>query len=218
MSFSKTLLVVSLASALCAVSAAQTVINLATGLDSSGNVQLAGDLLDANWTITGGANLKNGASVGQAFTVAQNNPDWFGGWQVNGPNSSWITQDPDTNVNGNMTAVRTFNLTAGQLGSAVFANLGVSIDDNGYVLLNGHTEISGLNYTQAGTLTSFTISPADLVAGTNTLQIVEDNSDFNLEAVRFEGTLTVQSVPEPKSIIVVGLGIAMLGLLKVRRS
>lgn len=216
MKLTKSILIVALASALGAVAGAQNVINLATGLDSSGNLQTAGDLLDANWTIVGGDNMKNGASVGQAFTVDSTNPDWGAFWQTNGPNSSWIAQDPDNSANGNMTATRTFNLTSAQLATATFANLGVSLDDQGYVTLNGITVVDNLSWGNSGALTTFSIDPSDLVAGTNVLQIVEDNSDNNEEGVRFEGT--VQSVPEPKSIFVIGMGIAVLGFLKTRRS
>jgi len=193
---------------------AQQTVNFATGLDSSGNVQLSGDLLDANWTITGGQTMKNGATAGQAFTVTSGDADWYGGWQANGPNSSWITQNPDSADNGLIDAKFTFNLDQSQLASAVFSNMGVSLDDSGQVLLNGNVEVSGLSYGNAGALTPFTINPADLVAGQNTLEIQVTGTDYNLEAVRLEGMLTVQSVPAPKGIFLLAAAPLILLLRK----
>ncbi len=181
----------------CVAIASADTLTLATGLDSNGKLQTAGDLLDANWQITGGNTTKQGATAGQAFTVASGNADWYGGWETNGPNSSWIAQNPDSNNNGLLIATRTFTLTQAEINTASFSGLGVSLDDSGQVVLNNHVEISGLAYQNAGSLTPLTISNSDLVAGVNILQIQITGTDNNLEAMRMEGTLTYQSVPEP---------------------
>lgn len=191
-------------------------INLATGLDASGNLQTAGDLLDANWSINGGNTMKSGATAGQAFTVTSGDADWYGGWQSNGPNSSWIAQNPDSNNNGLLDATRTFNLTAGQLAGATFSNMGFSIDDTGYVLLNGVQVSPTEIYQNAGNLTMFSIDPSNLQAGTNTLEIKVTGTDDNLEAVRLEGTLTVNAAPEPSTWLLLVPALGSLVLLRKR--
>jgi hypothetical protein len=186
-------------------------INLATGLDSSGNLYTTGDQLDANWTITN-AGSYHGA-VGQAWTVTPNQADWYGGWLANGPNSDWIAANPDSSYNGNLIATRTFDLTGAEVASAVFSNTAWTVDDSANLYLNGN--LLGNQGGQWGSLQAVTIPTSDLVVGTNTLQIVGYNSDFYLEADRFEGTVSFTSTPSPAAALPMLAGI--VGLVRRRR-
>jgi hypothetical protein len=67
-------------------------VDLSTGLDSSGNIQHTGGSLDANWTVTGAVNPLGPPN---AYVVARNDADWYGGWIGNGAYSSWIAANPN---------------------------------------------------------------------------------------------------------------------------
>lgn len=56
---------------------ASLIVNLATGLDGSGNVQTAGDSVDANWIYNDPA---ASPMTGSAKVVAPNYADWYGSW------------------------------------------------------------------------------------------------------------------------------------------
>ncbi len=196
---------------------AQTTINLATGQDASGNIQTDGTLPDANWQISNGTYWWNGTTdvaggSGNAWTVAPGQSDWYGGWFGNGPNSSWICSDPNANNNGNLIATYTFNLTADQVASATFAGWQAAIDDQGTVVLNGNT-VASIGDGAWGSFTGINVTglQSDLVVGTNTL-VLNDFSDFTYEAERFEGTIIVNSTPEPFAPAL--LGATGLGLVE----
>ncbi len=177
--------------------AASTTINFATGQNSSGVVQTAGNSLDANWKASGGnspANLPN------SYVVAPGNADWdfFGAWPANGPGSSWIAPNPNSSTgNGNFTVTYTLDLTDYNLATAIFSNLAWGIDDSGSVILNNHT-VSTL-VDGWGPLTAFNIPTLDLVQGVNTLQIVGTGSDSFLEASRLQGTLQISTSAAPSA-------------------
>lgn len=191
------------------LASAQYSLNLATGLDASGNVQTAGGLPDANWTITGTAVPFN---TPVAYTVDPSDPDWYPGWFANGPDSSWICGNPYSTANGYLVATRTFNLTATEAATAQFQNLEWSIDDEGVLLLNGN-QLSFIGDGNWGSFTPVTVSSNYFVAGTNTLTMMMTWSDVYLEAERLQGTIV--ATPEPSSFA--GVGACLLGLLAVRR-
>ena len=85
-------------------------LDVATGQDASGAIQTAGDLADANWTVT---NADNYQKAPIAYTAGPGDADWGGngGWFANGPGSSWIAADPNVSANGNMTFTFKFDLT-----------------------------------------------------------------------------------------------------------
>jgi len=190
-------------------------INFATGQDSSGNIQLSGNSLDANWKESNAVDPKN---VPNSYVVASDNGDWGGGgWFANGPNSSWIAPNPDNaNGNGNFTLTYTFNLEGYDLDKVAFQNLMWSIDDGGYVQLNGHTEAS-LVPGNWGSFHAFSIPASDLVQTVNTLTITGTGSDNFLEGARLEGTLSVSPVPEAETYAMLLAGLGLMSFIARRR-
>ena len=167
-------------------------INLGTGLDSAGHVVTAGNQLDANWKVTHATKPKH---EGSGYSVFPGNADWYPGWLVNGPRSAWIAGNPDdANGNGKLVATRTFTLAANQAAAGTFSGTAATLDDSGTVLLNGK-QIASIGDSNWGALQPITVPPGSLVPGVNTLEIRIDASDTYLEAVRFEGTLTVPPPP-----------------------
>lgn len=193
---------------------ASTTINFATGQDSNGNVQLSGNSLDANWKES---NANNPQNPPNSYVVTPSNPDWYGGWFANGPNSSWIAPNPnDANGNGNFTLTYTFNLAGYDLTTAAFDNLRWSIDDGGFVQLNGHTEAS-LSNGNWGSFHTFSIPVSHLAQTLNTLTITGTGSDIYLEGARLEGMLTVSSIPEPETYAMFMAGLSLMGFMMYRR-
>jgi len=161
-------------------------LNVATGQNASGAIQTAGDLPDANWTVTNSDNYKN-API--AYTVAPGDADWYGYWQANGPASSWIAADPNTNVNGNVTYTLTFDLSGYNPAYATLAGGKFMVDDACTVSLNGHVLGSeGFNGWQNG-FAALSTGAGDFLAGVNTLVIQTTGSDHNDEAARLEGLI-----------------------------
>ncbi len=185
-----------LALALGVASASET-INFATGQNAAGNIQFTGDALDAHWTLTSGGN--DPLSRPNLYVVVPGQSDsGFPSWINNGPNSSWIAPNPDNAYgNGDYVISYSFDLTGYDLTTAQFTGGEWTIDDEGYIQLNG-TTIASLGDGNWGSLLSFNIPTSDLVAGVNTLTITSINSDSYIEGVRLEGTLTV--APAPPSI------------------
>jgi hypothetical protein len=190
-------------------------INFATGQDSSGNIQLSGDSLDANWKESNVGNPQNPLN---SYVVAPINADWGeGSWFANGPGSSWIAPNPnDAFGNGNFTLTYTFNLEGYDLTKVAFHNLMWSIDDAGFVQLNGHTEAS-LAPGNWGSFHAFSIPVSHLLQTVNTLTLTGTNADFIDEAVRLQGTLTVSPVPEPETYAMLLAGLGLMSFMSYRR-
>lgn len=195
---------------------ASTTFNFATGQDSSGAIQTTGNSMDAYWIAINQQTLANVAT----FVTTSSNVDWFGNWgNIISTNSSWIAPYPNQANNGGYTYNYIFNLTGYDLSTAVFSGLKFAIDDSGYVFLNGvqlaYSSIGGGNYyfTDVNALTS------NLVSGQNRLSVVGDWTDRYLEAMRFEGTLTINSTPmaTPLPAAAWFLCPGLLGLVGLRR-
>ena len=197
-------------------------INFATGQNSSGVIQTAGNSLDANWTAT---NVYTGAVV-PAYVTTSSNADWYSGWNtVSTSNASWIAPFPnDAYDNGNYSYSYSFNLTGYNLATAVFSGMQFTQDDSGQVWLNG-IELSGAYESTGGSDYSFqpfTVPTSDLLQGVNTLTVTQEGTDDYLEAFIMQGTLTVSpsgnsSVPEPATMVLFGAGLAVLAGLRLRR-
>jgi len=201
-----------------AAGASAGAIVVSTGLDGSGNLQSAGNSVDANWTYVD-ANFS--PTSGNTYVVASNNTDWFGGWLANGPNSDWISPDPD--VSGYGTYPYSFSTTFGLSDydlSTVSLSGAWAIDDQGSLFLNGNL-ISSIGDGNWGSLTAFSVpvNSPDFNQGLNTLTITMTWTDDYLEGVRLEGSVTgdVQSTPEPGSWALAGLGALAIGAIGRRR-
>jgi PEP-CTERM motif len=183
-------------------------INVSTGLDASNNLILFGNLPDAHWTVD-----QPGGGIAPALVDAPPFPGFAGAWKANGPNSNWITIDPNSVGNGSVipyTYYRTFTLTAAEAAVAQISGIW-GIDDSGVLQLNGNTLSTLVNdYTAS---TPFSAGSGDFVVGTNVLTITMTSSDNFLEAVRLEGTVA----PEPASMTLLGLGVAGMASYGWRR-
>jgi hypothetical protein len=171
-------------------------INVATGLNSAGALQTAGDLPDANWTVTHSNSYLN-API--AYTVFPGDADFYENWVPNGAYSDWIAGDPNNTDNGNLTLTRTFVLTASQAASANFSGAW-AIDDFGSVYLNGHLLDTEGKYNFKS-LHDISAPSADFVAGVNTLVMQGVDSDDYLEGGRLQGTVTYDGSPSSQATV-----------------
>jgi hypothetical protein len=182
-------------------------VNLATGLDSAGNLITTGGVNDANWTVTPDPVF---SPTGIPQTVFPGDGDsGFPSWIANGPNSDWISRSAANSDNGPApyTFTRTFNLTASQIATASISGAW-TIDDTGTLALNGNT-LATLPVGSWGSLWSFNVpvgSP-DFVVGTNSLTMTITDNDRFLEGARLEGFL----IPEPSSLVMGATALLIVG-------
>ena len=215
--FTRALTVVGLLT-LGTVSTQAGTLNLSTGLDASNTLITLGNTLDAHWTV----DQFSGGTAPAKVVDATNADSGFPYWSPNGPNSSWITIDPNTTHNDPFALVaysyyRTFNLTASEVATAAISGVW-GIDDGGNLKLNGNTLSSVPNDYSATTSFSAAAGSGLFVAGVNTLKITMTSSDNFLEAVRLEGTLTgVSSVPEPSTLLLAICGLPLALVARRRR-
>ena len=163
-------------------------INLATGLDGSGAVQYGIGNPDANWTTTA---IGTSTTI-QAKVIAPGSPDWYGGWKANGSASSWIARDatvPNQGAAG-YSFTRTFDLTNFDLSTVSLAGTW-AVDDAGVLILNG-TQVSSLGGGNWGNLNPFFVAQGSPLfhTGLNTLTIVVNSTDNNLEGARLEAAVS----------------------------
>ena len=192
-------------------------LNLATGLNSMGQLQTTGDALDANWEVLGGANPLHSPN---AYVVGANSPDeGFWQWPANGPESSWIAANPDdVHGNGYMTFIRKFWVSTP--GTASIVGGAWAIDDAGTLALNGNA-LSNLPFENFDALHPFSTVPSDFWYGWNTLVMAVTWSDISTDGARLQGTLinagSPSGIPESSTWVMMLLGFAAVGFAAFRK-
>jgi hypothetical protein len=181
-----------------------TPINVSTGFNASGQLITSGNVADANWVVIPLASEPSegtfgcpaagpGCTTGTAqplltvFPPTSAEADWYNGWPANGPNSDWIT------INPNSATKNTYGLyyTTFNLGST--SNLclvgAMGIDDNGLLAINGHAIMTNISAIGSLAPLNIAIPSADLVVGQNTLSLGWGSTDNSLEAFRLQATI-----------------------------
>ncbi|HVU45322.1 MAG TPA: Ig-like domain-containing protein [Terracidiphilus sp.] len=172
-------------------------INVSTGFDGSGNLITTNGTADGHWTVVPTAStptppdtvFSTAGTPQPLYMVGPGNTGWYSGWPVNGPNSDWITINPNsTTSNTHGVYSTTFTIP----GPSVPANLClvgyVGIDDNGELGINGTSIMSNLSaYTSLAPI-NIPIS-SYLVVGSNTLSLAWGTTDNSYEAFRLTGVI-----------------------------
>jgi hypothetical protein len=193
-------------------------LNVSTGFNAGGQLITTNDTADANWVYIPQTSTPSESTFGcpsasaltllppdarpaqpRHFTVGPGDTGWWGYWAPNGPNSDWVTINPNS-VSGN-----TFGLyyTTFNISGSVPANLclvgAMGIDDNGLLAINGTAIMGNLNLYgppgyYGGYQSLYPIEYSDFelpgTTGTNVLSLgwgSVDNS--SMEAFRLQATI-----------------------------
>jgi len=152
--------------------------------------------------------VANPAGTGAAVVI--NSADLAGSWVPDSTTDSWIGPYSDgtqTTQTGTFVYQFTFDLTGYDPASAVLSGSWAASDGSNNILNN---TILGPT-TTPGTLTSFNFTTG-FVSGLNTATFFVSNFGPEQQGLLVNDlTLTANSVPEPGSIALMGLGLVALG-------
>jgi hypothetical protein len=204
-----------LAMLLFAASAAATPIAIFnTGVDAFGNVLPHGTVGDPHYSlisVPGGSTTTLIITSAGGFPV----PPYIGDNTL----SRWIGPGNDGDLNGPAGTYvyrTTFDLTGLNPATASLL-IGWSTDNNGLdVALNGASLGQTTSFTQFSAGFSVFAVTSGFLPGVNTLDFWVNNGS-GPTALRVEAAGTADPIPEPGSLLLLGAGLAALGLLRARR-
>jgi hypothetical protein len=171
-------------------------IIISTGLNAGGNLITTNNTADGHWVYFPLAGTPSESTFGSPAsgtalplqTVGPGDTGWYGGWVANGPNSDWIT------INPNSTTANTYGLyyTTFNISGSVPANLclvgSMGVDDNGLLALNGTAIMGNVSAIYSMTALNIPIS-SSLVTGQNVLSLGWGSTDNSSEAFRLQASI-----------------------------